>query len=335
VSEGGRVRARRGVARLLRVGGAFALVGTAGLLLAVVAVAGPSAGAPNKPPKTTTTVTTVQTTTTVRTTTVQTTTTAPTTTVQVPPPPPPPRQLVADISVTTLAPAGTAFFADSTATYTSVVTNTGPDAATGVYLSVQPEGARILASSAAGGSCSSSTAVDCALGSLASGASAVVSVTLAPASGSADVVHIARAGAAEPDPQTTNNLTRVETPVLAGHAGAPELTTPGGAFQPPLFARHSGNAWEVSTTVHLDEPASLSVQVLDAKGRPVAMLPGSLVNYLPARRPHTLIPHQIDRAQWVPLQLRIGGATGRVYGILARAVGPDGSSSTTTIHFRT
>jgi uncharacterized repeat protein (TIGR01451 family) len=243
--------------------------------------------------------------------------------------------MVADISVTTLAPAGSAFFADSTATYTSIVTNIGPDTATGVYLSVQPEGARVLASSAAGGSCSSSSAIDCALGSLASGASAVVTVTLAPAAGSDDLVHTARAGAAEPDPQAANNISRVETPVLAGHAGEPGLATPGGAFQPPLFAQRSGNAWMVSTTVHVDEPAELSVQVLDAKGRPVAMLPGTLVNYLPARRPHTLIAHQIDRAQWVPLQLRIRSATGQVYGIVTQAVGLNGASSSAIIHFRT
>jgi hypothetical protein len=216
-----------------------------------------------------------------------------------------------------------------------VVTNTGPDPATGVYLSVRPEGARVLASSVAGGSCAASAVVDCALGSLASGASAVVTVTLAPAAGSEDVVHAAMAGAVELDPQPANNLSRVATRVLAGHAGAPNLTTPGGAFQPPLFAQRSGNAWIVSTTVHLDEPATLSVQVLDAKGRPVTMLPGSLVNYMPARRPHTLIPNTINRPQWVPLQLRIRGAAGKDYGIVARAVGSDGSSAATTIHFRT
>jgi len=83
------------------------------------------------------------------------------------------------------------------------------------------------------------------------------------------------------------------------------------------------------------KPAKLSVQVLDTRERPVTMLPGTLVNYLPARRPHTLIPHQIDRARWIPLQLRFRGAAGRVYAIVARAVGPDGSSSSTTIHFRT
>jgi hypothetical protein len=237
--------------------------------------------------------------------------------------------------VTTLAPTGSAFFADSTATYTSVVTNTGPDAASGVYLTVRPEGARVLNSEVAGGSCSNSTAVDCALGSLASGASAVVTVTLAPAPGSADVIHTAVAGATQLDPQGANNVARVETPVLAGHAGAPKLSTPGGAFQPPLFARKSGNAWVVSTTVFVDEPANLSVQVLNANGKPVAMLPGTLVNYLPARRPHTMIPNKIARPQWVPLQLRIRSATGKTFGILAHAVGPDGSSSSTTIHFRT
>jgi hypothetical protein len=158
---------------------------------------------------------------------------------------------------------------------------------------------------------------------------------LAPAAGSTDVIHTAVAGAVELDPQGANNITRVETPVLAGHAGAPKLSTPGGAFQPPLFARQSGKSWIVSTTVHVDEPAALSIEVRDAKGRVVTMLPGTLVNYLPARRPHALIPNRISRPQWVPLQLRIRSATGKDYGIVARAVGPDGTSSSTTIHFRT
>jgi hypothetical protein len=322
----------RGAARYLRIGGVFVIAAGTGLLLAVVAAANPP---PGKPPKTTTTITTVQTTTTVETTTVQTTTTTPTTTVHTPPPPPPPRQMVADIAITTLAPVGSAFFADSIATYTDVVTNTGPDTATNVYLAVQPEGARVIAASAAGGSCSSGAEIDCAFGSLGSGASAVVTVTLAPAAGSTDIISTSRAGATEPDPQSSNNLTRVETPVLAGHAGAPGLTTPGGAFQPPLFARRSGSAWVVSSTVHVDEPVKLSVQVMNTKGKAVVMLPGTLVNYLPAGRPHTLIPHQIQRAQWVPLQLRFKSAPGKGYAIIAQAVGPDGALSSTTIHFRT
>jgi hypothetical protein len=189
--------------------------------------------------------------------------------------------MVADISVITLPPAATAFFADSTPTYTSVVTNTGPDPATGVHLTVQPEGARVLASFAAIGSCSGSSVVDCQLGNLASGASTVVTITLSPNLGSSDVVHTALAGSAEPDPQAGNNTTRLETPVLGGHPGAPGLATPGGAFQPPLFARRSGGAWVVATTVHIDEPAKFTVQVLDARGQPVTMLPGTLVNYCP------------------------------------------------------
>jgi hypothetical protein len=326
MSRGERFCVRKQAVRHLRTGAAFAVIGLAGLLFAVAAVAGPSIKAPAKPPK--------KTTSTVTTTVATTTTVTATTTTQVVVTPSP-RQTVADISVTTMPPAATVFFAESTPTYTSVVTNTGPDTATGVYLTVQPDGARVLGSFATGGSCTTAAVVDCSLGSLASGASAVVTVTLQPATGSGDVVHTAQAGAEEPDPQAGNNITRLETPVFAGHPGAPALATPGGAFQPPLFARASGNAWVVSTTVHIDEPAKLTVQVLDAKGQPVTMLPGTLVNYLPARRPHRLIPHQIDRALWVPLQLRIHGTSGRNYRIVARATGPDGSSSSTTIRFGT
>jgi hypothetical protein len=342
MSRGERFCVRKQAVRRLRTGAAFTVIGLAGLLFAVAAVAGQSVKPPAKPPKktTSTVTTTVATTTTVAaTTTVATTTTLATTTVLPPTTQivaaPSPHQPVADISVTTMAPVATAFFAESTPTYTSVVTNTGPDTATGVYLTVQPDGARVLASVAAGGSCSTAAGVECSLGSLASGASAVVTVTLQPVTGSSHVVHTAQAGADEPDPQAGNNITRRETPVFAGHPGPPALATPGGAFQPPLFARAIGNAWVVSTTVHIDEPARLTVQVLDAKGQPVTMLAGTLVNYLPARRPHLLIPHQIDRALWVPLQLRIRGTSGRNYRIVARATGPDGSSSSTTIRFGT
>jgi hypothetical protein len=282
------------------------------------------------------TTTTVATTTTLQTTTtVATTTTQPRTTQVIASPPPPQRQALADISVLTVPPAGPAFFADSTPTYTTVVTNTGPDTATSVYLTVQPEGATVLASFASGGSCSGRTDVECTLGSLASGASAVLTVTLAPAHGSRRIVHAASAGATEPDPQAGNNSTRLETTVLPGHPGAPNLSTPGGAFQPPVFARRSGKAWVVATTVHLDEPARLSIHVVDAAGRRLTMLPGTLINYLPANRPHTVIPHTIDGARWVPLQLRLQAAPNKAYRIVAEAIGPDGGTAGTTIHFRT
>jgi hypothetical protein len=48
-----------------------------------------------------------------------------------------------------------------------------------------------------------------------------------------------------------------------------------------------------------------------------------------------VIPHVVDRARWVPLQLRIGGPAGKLYRIVIRAKGPDGASSTTSVTFRT
>lgn len=342
---------RRTRLRSVRNAASLAFVAAAGLLLAVAASGHPGKG---KGPKkwTSTVTTTVATTTTVpTTTTVETTTTVATTTtvsststvasppvtttvatrarriLQVP--------QLADISVSTTSAGPTAVYDGSVVTYTSVVTNNGPDTATGVYLAVDAEGASVVGAAAQGGSCASAAGVECELGTLARGASTTVSVTLTAATGSRSLEALLRSGADQPDPEIANNLSRSDSAVLPGHAGAPVLSLRGGSFEPPLHARVSGKARLVSTSIHVDEPATLFVQVLDGAGHVVRLLAGTLVDYLPSHRAHTVIPHAVAGAQWVPLSLRFAAPASRTYRIVVRAVAGNGVAATQTIHVTT
>lgn len=219
-----------------RAGAALLLCGAAGLLLAIGAT-GASAHTLKKPPgppgRPTTTVTTTTTTMvpTTTTATVSTTTTVSSTTTASSPPAAAPPQPTADIALTTLTAPGPVY-ADTSVTYKTVVTNAGPDTATGVFLDVTPIGARVASSQPSAGSCSATDGLQCALGALVTGASAVVSVTYVPDAGSTAFVVDGRAGAEQADPQTANNLSRSLTGVLAGHAGPPVLmSTAAGTFR--------------------------------------------------------------------------------------------------------
>jgi uncharacterized repeat protein (TIGR01451 family) len=252
--------------------------------------------------------------------------------VSTPPPPPPPSS---DISVRTLG-AASSVFAGQNISYTTVVTNLGPSTATGVYLVDDTTGgARFLRSAASAGSCTGAVRVSCTLGTLAVGASAVVTLTVDTPVGATTIVSAAAAGADQLDPQSANNSSRAETVVLPGHAGAPVLSTPGGAFAPPLFARADGGARVVSTSVTLDEGAAISVSIFDSAGRAVMILPGSRLDYIPSGHPHSALQRMIDRGRTVPLRLRLRGAARRRYRIVVRAVAPSGESSSLTIAFGT
>jgi uncharacterized repeat protein (TIGR01451 family) len=327
-----RSRVVRGVALLT--------VGCAGVF-AAVATAAPE----KKPVPPTTTVTTATTTTvTTATTTTATVTTATTTvaTTTAPAPAPVVRTEVqaaaptplADIGVVTLAPLQSVHVGDSV-TYTNVVTNAGPSTATGVQFVDEPQAsARVLSVVASAGSCSGDARITCALGSLANGASAVVSVTLASA-GTTLLSNATRASADQADPQADNNSVRLETAVLDGHSGAPQLSTGSGAFEPPLSARAEGRARVVTTYVSIDEPAAITVRVLDRSGKVVTLLAGSRLNYVPSGKPHSSLPLAVDRARRVPMRLLIDAHEGLRYRIEVRAVSADGASSVATIPFTT
>lgn len=99
-------------------------------------------------------------------------------------------------------------------TYTSTVTNSGPDAATNVnYRNWLPGRASLVSSSASQGSCAGSRPfVLCSLGSLASGQSATVTVVVKANKAGLIVDHV-RVRADQRDPHPKNNVHSVKTHV--------------------------------------------------------------------------------------------------------------------------
>lgn len=107
-------------------------------------------------------------------------------------------------------------------TYELFVTNAGPDAAGGVAVTDSlPGGLERVSAEASQGSCQAGPTVTCALGTLASGASANVTIQARP-SERGTIVNTASVAASAPDPAESNNSATVavqvgnDPPVLSG-----------------------------------------------------------------------------------------------------------------------
>jgi uncharacterized repeat protein (TIGR01451 family) len=99
----------------------------------------------------------------------------------------------------------------ATLTYTLVATNNGPnDAPDARLLDTLPEGVTFVSASA--GCMHSAGQVECALGTLASGASATVTITVSSKARGV-ITNTARVGSSAPDPDTSNNTATTETTV--------------------------------------------------------------------------------------------------------------------------
>ncbi|GIM96822.1 hypothetical protein Ato02nite_086150 [Paractinoplanes toevensis] len=124
-----------------------------------------------------------------------------------------------DLAVTTTGPAGSVQVGAGYQ-YQAVVTNNGPDAATGVKAVVTLTGAdRTIQAAAVGtGACSiSAPRVNCEIGALAEGASTTVTVTVLPrATGS--ITATAEAGVATGDAVPGNNTAKADTVIAAAPA---------------------------------------------------------------------------------------------------------------------
>jgi len=120
---------------------------------------------------------------------------------------------LADVAIAGQASATTVAFGGAIA-YTLTITNAGPDPAPGTTVeNMLPAGATFVNATAAAGSCSGSTTLTCALGTLAPGASVAVNVsaTLGLAGTATDVASV-HAGATDTTP--ADNQTSILASVL-------------------------------------------------------------------------------------------------------------------------
>ncbi len=109
-------------------------------------------------------------------------------------------------------------------TYTITVKNIGPspDTATGVVLhNVDPAGTSFVSATSSQGTCSGNGPVDCALGSLAEGATATIVVTV-KTSNPGEITDDASVSATTGDPDPSNNSASQSTTVLGAQAVAGE-----------------------------------------------------------------------------------------------------------------
>ena len=101
----------------------------------------------------------------------------------------------------------------SNLTYTITVTNGGPDVASGVSVSDQlPASVTFVSTTPSQGSCSGTSTVSCAMGSLANGASATVTIVVSPTQ-TGTIGNTATVSATEGDPNSANNSATQTTTV--------------------------------------------------------------------------------------------------------------------------
>jgi uncharacterized repeat protein (TIGR01451 family) len=120
---------------------------------------------------------------------------------------------VADLQVSQSVEPSTVV-AGETATYTLVVTNGGPDAASNVVLTdTLGSGLTFVSANATQGGCSGTGPISCALGGLANGASATVTLA-ARAGDSGSLESAASVGSDQSDPAPANNTASAATVLL-------------------------------------------------------------------------------------------------------------------------
>jgi uncharacterized repeat protein (TIGR01451 family) len=112
----------------------------------------------------------------------------------------------ADLAVTKSVAGAGPFPAGGNVTYTITVSNSGPAGATNVTATdTLPAGATVVSATPSQGSCSGTGPVNCALGSIASGASATISLVIKSSSTPGVTVNSVTVSATQPDPNPANN----------------------------------------------------------------------------------------------------------------------------------
>jgi uncharacterized repeat protein (TIGR01451 family) len=117
----------------------------------------------------------------------------------------------ADLSIVKIASPGAVV--GSPLTYTLDVRNNGPDGATGVTVTdTMPTTVTFQSAQASQGICSGTATVSCALGSMASGGTATVTIGVTPTAAGA-ISNTASVGGTSSDPNSANNSSSVNTTV--------------------------------------------------------------------------------------------------------------------------
>ena len=179
------------------------------------------------------------------------------TVVNVPPPP------SADLSVTKSGSPDPVRVGQEL-TYAITVSNSGPNPAVGAALTdVLPGNVTFGSAVTSQGSCSGTTTVSCALGTIASGGSATVTIKVTPTS-DADLSNTATVASSIDDPNPANNSAMEETVVdppstdLALTKSGPASVAVGGAVGYTLTVRNNGPQAASSFTVTDTLPAGVS-----------------------------------------------------------------------------
>lgn len=131
-----------------------------------------------------------------------------------PPPPPPSPTAKADLGLS-LSDAPDPVITNRELVITATIVNRGPSAATRVnFGETLPSGATLLSVVPSKGSCSGSTTIGCALGTIDAGGRATVTVTLRVPRNRGTLTTTASVSASEPDPVVGNNTASVTTEVV-------------------------------------------------------------------------------------------------------------------------